>query len=384
MQNLKKAGYPLMFLSIVLFGYAKRSEGMLLNWIAAGMMLAGMVLFVISALFPPPDDESAPGRGPFSPALSTPSDNYYREAARRDTAGPREGETPGWVYLLGGAVTVVGFIGFLFSPNGVHTRSVVTFAMIPGGVLLIVLGHAVIGGAIGLRNLVRGTVALLGFLMILGGIFTGVLLAAGNFDVGERLPWAAGAVLSFLAGIALAYYGFKYQQGREGVSIGRELGLRDAESGLFARDGVYDSVGEFDGVEVKINVEQEEAQYHKGHTTPAHFRLEVLCGCANARGVRLKVLPSGITGIHLTSLPKLPPLEYWDGYDVMCDSAENVTRPLREVKGAARTFSQESGLSTLSLEENALAAVFELEGHARAGYVRDVLGDLTALVKALG
>lgn len=383
MQNLKKAGYPLMFAAIVLFGYAKRSEGMLLNWIAMGMMIVGMVLFVISAVFPPPDEKGGGPTQTFSPPTRTPTDNFYVNAARRGASVQQAGEAPGWVYVLGGAVTVVGLIGFFFSPDGVHPRSVITFAMIPAGVLVIIVGHAVYGGAIGMRNLVRGAVAMLGFLMILAGIFTGVLLFAGTFDVGERLPWAAGAVISLLAGLPLAYYGFKYQQGREGVSIGRELGLKDAESGLFARDGVYDSVGEFGGVEVKINVEQEDPQYYRGHTTPAHFRLEVLCGCLNPHGVRLEVRPAGFLGIHMTALPKLPPLEYWDGYDVMSDNPAAAAQPLQEVKAKSSSFSSEAGFRELSLAGGELKAAFDLEGYASAGYVRGVLSDLTQLSQAL-
>ncbi len=376
MQNLKKAGYPLMFAAIILFGYAKRSDGMLLSWIAAGMLLAGMALFVLSAIFPPPG-------GSFSRPARAPSDNYYRNAARRAAAPRPRDEAPGWIYLLGGAIIVVGLIGFFFSPDGVHARGVITFAMIPGGVIFIIVGNAVYGGAIGLRNLVRGTVALLGFLLVLGGIFTGVLLAAGNFGAGERLPWAVGAAVSLLAGLALAYYGFKYQQGREGVAIGRELGLRDAESGLFARDGVYDSVGEFNGVEVKINVEQEEAQSHKGRTSPAYFRLEVLCGCSNVRGARLEIRPDGILSFNLTGLPKLPPLEYWDGYNVMSDNTGAVAGPLQAAKAKSRVFSTEYGFQELSVDGGELKAVFSLEGHASAAYVRGVLDELTGLSRAL-
>jgi hypothetical protein len=377
MQNLKKAGYPLMFAAIVLFGYAKRSDGMLLNWIAAGMMVVGMVLFVISAIFPPPDVERGSAAPVFSPPSGAPAGNYYREAARRGMAGPPT-DVPAWVYGAALLMTGGGAVAFFLGPNGVSPRTVIPFAMIPGGVVFFLACKAWYGGAVGRRNIARGFTALVGFFMVMGGIFTGVLMAAGAFD--RPMLYAAPAVAAFLAGLFLVYYGFKYQQSAEGVAIGRELGFKDAESGFFARDGVYDSVGDMNGVEVKINVEQSEPEHTKsGRTIPAHFRLEVLCGCANVRGCRFEVRPDGILSFNLTGLPKLPPLEYWDGYNVMSDSPAAVTQPLQEAKAKSRVFSSEAGLAEISLEGNDLRAVFELEGRAHTSYVRDVLGELTNL-----
>lgn len=378
MHNIvKQAAYPLLFASMVLFGLANRAEGMWLNWLAAAVMVLGMILFVLSAVFSPggkssasPLDHSA-GRDRFA------GDSFYKRMA--DSAAPEPADAvPAWVCLLAGTISAVGAVAFVLGPNGVSPRTVISFSMIPGGVVIFLAGKAVYGGAIGLRNVLRSIVAVAGFLVLFGGIMTGVLLFAGAFAPENTALYAFLAVAALLAGMALAYYGMKYQQGPEGVSIGRELGFQDAGGD----DGVYDSRGEMNGVELMFNVEQEAARHSRHGSSPAHFRLEVLCACANPRGLRLEIQPDGFLNFSLSGLPKAPHVDYWDYYDIRTNMPDVAAGPLAAAKTGDNVFCEQAGFSRLTVDGNELKLVFELEGYARTSYVRRILHEASRLALA--
>jgi hypothetical protein len=381
MRNIiKQVAYPLLFASMVLFGLANRAEGMWLNWLAAALMALGMVLFVLSAIFPP-DGKSAASSAS-SPAHSSErdrfaGDSFYKRMA--DSAAPEPAdEVPAWVYLLAGTISAVGAAAFVLGPNGVSPRTVISFSMIPGGVLLFFAAKVVYGGAIAMRNLMRSIVAVAGFLVLFGGIMTGVLLFAGAFAPENAVLYSILAVAALLAGMALAYYGMKYQQGPEGVAIGRELGFQDAGSD----DGVYDSRGEMNGVEVMFNVEQEAARHSRHGSFPAHFRLEVLCACANPRGLRLEIQPEGFLNFSLSGLPKAPHVDYWDYYDIRTNMPDVAAGPLAAAKTGDTVFCEQAGFSRLTVDGNELKLVFELQGYARTSYVRRILHEASRLALA--
>lgn len=382
-QLIKQLGYPLLFISIILFGAAKRAEGMWLYWIAAGLMVLGAVLFVLSAIFPPSGEvgsASSParvvgglrgmlGRGAVSgnPVWAAPP--------------PLPDEVPDWGYLLCGAVSAVGAAAFVLGPNGVSPLTVTTFSMIPGGVVLFLGLKVLYGGSRAASNVILSVVAVAGFLLMLAGIMTGVLYFAGGFD---EIPgvWALAAFPALAAGMALAYFGMKYQQSSEGVSIGRELGFQDAKGGLSGPDGAYDSKGVMNGVETLVNVEQEPEQHSRHGSRPACFRLEVLCRCANPAGVRLEVRPDGFLHFSLSGLPKVPPPEYWDGYDVRTNAPDVAYPELIAMRPQVSAFNGPNGFAGMSLEGNEFKFTFEVTGYASTSFVRGVLGDASRLAAA--
>lgn len=376
MKILKELGQPMLYAGIGLFAAAAKADQLWLYWAAAAVFVAGALLFVA---------------GPFLPGAASsdggaeswrPSRAHKRPLAGSYSPVSVKNAVPEWIYVVSFVVSVGGMIAFALGPNGISPRTITTLSMVPGGVLFFLAAKAYYGGAVGRRNVARGVAAFFGFLTGLAGIYTWVLAFAGAFDTPDRPFWLGSGAIAMLAGLALTWYGLRYQQSEEGVAIGRELGLGDADSGLFAPDGVYDSKGEVDGVELKFNVEQQEARSGRHGHAPASFRLEVLCGCANPRRARLEIRASGLLGVNLTGLPKLPPLEYWDGYDVMSDTPDLVVGPLQEIRANAAALSSEGGLAELSLEEGAMKAVFSLEGYASTGFVRGALAEVARLAKA--
>lgn len=380
MRNIiKQAAYPLLFASMVLFGLANRAEGMWLNWLAAAVMVVGMVLFVLSAIFPPDGKESpssAPrGAGTWKSMLGG---GAFSGNPAWASAPQLPDEMPAWAYLLCGAISAAGAAAFLLGPNGVSPYTVTSFAMIPGGVVLFFIIKMIYGGARAVSNVILSVMSVAGFLLILGAILTGVLFIAGAFDDGAaRWLLAAGGALP--AGLVMVYYGMKYQQSSEGVAIGRALGFSDAEGGLAGRDGAYDSKGVVNGVELMFNVEQEPAQHSRHGSRPARFRLEVLCRCANPQGVRLEVRPDGFLQFSLSGLPKAYPPEYWEGYDVRTNLPDVVYPRLVAMRPQASVFNEPSGFEGMSLEGREFRFAFDVTGHASTAFVRAVLGDASRL-----
>jgi len=350
---------------------------MWLYWTAAVTMAVGMALFVASAFIS--DEKSGPGSVPPQQAPSPRAfPTGFAKGVPRPSGVHVKDEVPAWVYVASFVISLGGVLAFIFGPNGVSPRTLISFGMIPGGVIFFMGAKAVYGGAIGLRNVLRSLVAFLGFLLIFGGIMGGVLIFAGAFSPDNKALYVFAAAAALLAGAAMTYYGLKYQQGPEGVAIGRELGFQDAGAG----DGVYDSKGGMNGVEVMFNVEQVATHTTRHATYPAHFRLEVLCACANPRGLSLEIKPDGLLNFSLSGLPKIPHVDYWDNYDIRSNMPDVATGPLAAAKAGDNVFSEQAGFSGLTLDGNELKLVFELEGYAGTAYVRRVLDESSRLSAA--
>jgi hypothetical protein len=336
------------------------------------------VFFILSAVFPP--SGGASGGSSFSAAVfgSPAKDDFYKNMSRSSQPPPAKDDVPDWVLIVSVVMALAGGVLYLLGPNGVSVRTVTTFCMMPGGLVFYLIAKVIYGGAAARWNVLRSGLAFVGLGLIFAGFMTWVLVLAGNFAPGVKLFYQLAGVAALLGGIALAYYGIKYQQSSEGLAIGRELGFTEADGGVFGADGVYDAKGAVNGVEVLFNVEQEERYKH----SPAHFRLEVLCRCANPRGARLEVSPEGFLDVNLSGLPKLTPPAGWDNYNVMSDSPDVVLGPLAAVKAGESVFSGQAGFSKMKLDGGNFEFVFEMEGHAGTAYVRRVLQEVSRLAAA--
>ena len=377
MQIIKKIAQPLLYGSIALFMVAGKFDGLWLYWVAAAAMAAGMVLFVASAVLP--DEKTGRSAGE-PPQASTPRSAHsgLPRSVPRPSGVQVKDEVPAWAYITAFLMSLGGLLSFLFGPNGISPRTVISFGLIPGGLVFFLAAKAAYGGAIGLRNVLRGLVAFLGFLLLFAGIMGGVLIFAGFFSREHKVFYAVGAAAALLAGAGLTYYGMKYQQGPEGVAIGRELGFQDAGGD----DGVYDSKGAMNGVELMFNVEQTAAHSTRHASYPAHFRLEVLCACANPRGLRLEIQPEGFLNFSFSGLPKAPHVDYWDNYEIRANLPDVAVGPLAAAKAGENVFGEQAGFSSLTVDGNELKLVFELEGYAGTAYVRRVLDEASRLAAA--
>jgi|GEM_PF-2506628 len=365
---LRKAGFPLFYLSIFGFSFASRSDGMLLSYISMGLMLAAMVLVVASA-FIAPDKEDAEG-GAGAPAAPAP--------AREPSFPPPTGidvasAVPPWVYIVGAVISAAGAVVFFTGPDGMNQSNVISFSLIPGGILYILGATFFYGDPADRRNILRGAVALVSGLVIIGGFMALVFIAAGAFDPGQGKPYGILASVLILVGMGGAYYGLKYQQSAEGRAIGRELGFVDADGG--ERDDVYDSKGVIDGLETLFNVEQT----GPGKNSRAFFRLDVLCRCQNSQGLKLSVRPEGPLGVSFGSLPRLPEVPYWDFYVVRCDQPETAMRLLPEARKGSNIFNDEAGFLEMTLDGSGFKFTFRTEGYAGTAYVRRVLQETSRL-----
>lgn len=333
-------------------------------------MIAGILLVVGSILIRSGDDEPA-APPPSAPAAG--SDLSFPLSAGIDVPN----RVPGWIYIAGGLASAAGVLVFFTGSNGVSQRSVISFALIPGGILYILGASFFYGDPADRRNILRGAVGLISFLMIVAGIMTFVFIAAGAFDPGQGRPYAVLAAFAIILGIGGAYYGMKYQQSAEGREIGRKLGFLDAD-GEVSSDGAYDSKGVMNGVETLFNVEPQSG----GRNSPPYFTLEVLCRCPNTRGVALSVRPEsflGPLGISFGSMPRLPGLPYWDFYEVRCNRPESAQSLLSEARRGENVFNNKAGFLEMSLQESAFKFTFRTEGYADTAYVYRVLQETSRL-----
>ena len=377
MKLLKKAGFPLLLLSIAGFNIASRFQGEAVFNISLAVMVLGGVLLIASPFIGSGDDEaSLPAAVPPPPGP---------RAGRSAAAGPA-GEpiprpsgvavpdfVPTWAALTGGLASAAGLLAFFAGPNGVNTYTVVSFSLIPGGVLFILGAFFFYGSPATRRNIVRGALALFSFLLIVGAIFMGVLIAAEAFAPENNAKFGLLAAAMLVSGMIGTYLGVRYQQSAEGRTIGRELGFVDASGG--GPDGIYDSKGVMNGVEVLFNVEQGSPGKH----SPAVFRLEVLCRCPNISGVRLSARPEGLIPVPFGALPRVPDVPRWDFYDVRCEPQEAALRLLPEARRGVSVFSEEAGFESMSLEGSEFKFMFSLQGYIGTAYTRRVLREVSLL-----
>lgn len=370
---LKKAGLPLLaagFLAPELVPGAAAYP-----WLFMGMIVAGGILLVA---------------GPFMRDKS--SDQEFLEEIEQEirlekeslergevpepdgveTDGVRAPVPPG-IYAAGAVISAAGMAMFFAGPNGVNAYTVSSFALIPGGFLLMILAAFFYGGGPTRRNMLRGALTIVSFLMIMAGIFTGVFIFAGAFSPRNVPPAGAAALVLIAVGMGGAWYGMKYQQSAEGRAIGKELGFADTSGG--GDDGHYDSKGRINGLEVLINVEQQPPH----RSAPASFTLEVLCRCANTAGVRLTAKPGSVLGAIPGGIPRVEQVPYWDYYDVRCDQPETALAVLPGFRKGPNVFSDRTGFTGMSLEGGEFIFSFSRTGYAGTAYVRRIAEETSLL-----
>lgn len=370
---LKKAGLPLLAAGFI--GPELFPGAVAYPWLFMGLIVAGGVLMVAGPFMRDRESDQE--------LLEEIQEEVRLEKeslARGEVPEPDGVETSGvsapvppGIYAAGIIMSAAGMAMFFTAPNGVSPYTVTSFALIPGGVLLILLATFFCGGGPTRRNMLRSLLTIGSFLMILAGIFTGVLLFAGAFSP-PNVPAAGAAAIGLIAaGMGGAWHGMKYQQSAEGRAIGRELGFTDTSGG--GEDAHYDSKGRINGLEVLINVEQQPAH----RSAPASFTLEVLCRCANASGVRLTVKPESILGVMPGGMPRVDAVPYWDYYDVRCATPETALAVLPEFRKGPNVFSDRTGFAGMSLEGGEFTFTFRRTGHAGPAFVRRITEETSLL-----
>jgi hypothetical protein len=278
-----------------------------------------------------------------------------------------------WVVVSGGLASAAGAAAFFMGPNGFSLYTVGSFSLMPAGVLFIVGAHYYYGSPATRRNMLRGVLTMVSFLMIFAAAFLGIFIAAEAFEPANNARYGGLGAVLLLVGAVGVYFGMRYQQSAEGRAIGREMGFVDASGG--GPDGIYDSKGSMNGLEVLFDVEQGA----RGRHSPARFRLEVLCRCHNLAGIRLSVKPENALGISLGSLSRVPDVPHWDFHDVRCDQPQAALRLLPEARKGVNVFSEEAGFESMLLEGAEFKFVFSLEGHIGTAYTRRVIQEVSLL-----
>ena len=366
MEKLWQAGLTLMFVSIAATGLANRSDS---PWISYALMagIAAGAVIMVAALFV--KDEKDDGTPPAPPPGRSCGDTEEPRRELLDTA-EEEASVPSGVYLFGGLLAGAGVLLFFIAPDGINALTRLSALLFVGGVLFICGAYVAYSKPALKRNFFRNVGAIIGFLLIFAAFMTGVLMAAGAMEPPELPYYGAGAVVALLAGMALFYYGLRYQQSAEGMAAGKALGFSDAD-GQVSGDGIYDAKGLCCGVETLIDVDQQ--PYYRGN--PAHFTFTVLCRCPNSAGLRFTVKPSGF-GSFFPSFSGLSPVEglkYWEFYDVRSNMPEVLAKPLTELRAGDKVFGEAYGFKSMKLDKDGLEFVFYREGYIDGVYAKTVV-----------
>ncbi|MDT8286239.1 MAG: hypothetical protein RQ748_03925 [Elusimicrobiales bacterium] len=375
---LKKAGFPL--LAIGLFAPELIPGAEPYSMLFLGITVIGGLLLVAGPFIPDKAADEELMREIQEESRLEKESLARGEAPEPDGVGTADvsAPVPPSVYAAGIVMSAAGTAMFFSGPNGVSPYTVTSFALIPGGVLLIALAAFFYGGGPTRRNMLRGVLTIASFLMILAGVFTGIFIFAGAFSP-ARVPAAGLAAAGLIAaGTGGAWYGMKYRQSAEGRAIGRRLGFADASGG--GEDGHYDSKGRMNGVEVLIDVDQQPPHRH----APASFSLEVLCRCANTAGLRLTVKPEGPLGALAGGPPRVDAVPYWDYYEVRCDRPETALSVLPDFRKGPSVFSDRTGFSRMELEGGDFRFFFGREGYAGPAYTRRIIEETSLLASKFG
>lgn len=383
MKLIKKAGFPLLLLSVPLFKFSGQFGPYADAAYKAGLavMVLGGLLLVVSPFLGRENDEQEPAPPPSPPPAARAPSVTARAAGEapgellEDFVPYDEASTrvPGWMLWAGALVSLAGGLAWFNGPNGVSPYTLTTFSMMIGGVLFIMGAHFVYSGGAEKRNMLRGALAVFSYLLMFGGIMTGVLTAAGAFDEGAERPWLAAGAAALALGAWGVYYGLRYQQSREGLYIGRKLGFQEASGG--GQDGHYDAKGVVNGVETLFDV----TQTYPYKRSPASFRLEILCRCRNTAGVRLLARPAGLLNVSFSSLPRVEGVRGWEGFDVRCDQPEAALRLLPAAGSGRDVFGEGGGFCELSLEGGEFKFLFSRDGYVGPAYVSRVLREVSRL-----
>lgn len=371
MKFLGKAGFPLLMASVIGFKLARNFQGDFLFYLSFALMVLGGLLLVASPFLDGKEAPEGSAAEPRPPAAADQEDPVP-ELAGVDVPD----DTPAWVYVAGVLLALGGVAAFFAGPNGVNTYSVSTFSLIPLGIAVVVSGKVFYGSPAVRSNIIYGALALASFLMIIGGIFLGVFIAAGAFSPEKNRPYALLGLLGVAVGMAGAYFGMSRQRSAEGRAIGARLGFVDAGSG----DGIFDSKGFMNGLEVLFDVDQRPP--YKG--APASFTLQVLCRCPNTPGLRFSVKPENFLGVSFGSLSRVPDVPHWDFYDVRCDRPDEILRLLPPARREPGVFSDASGFTGMSLEGGEFRFFFRKTGYITAEYVKKIIEQVSLLASKVG
>lgn len=333
MNNLSRNGTLLLIAGLAAAGLAQRAGFQGAFFSAAGAAAAGLALTLFSFFPGEPAGEKAAPNGAFHP----PAPGFSEPAA------------PARVLIPGALAAALGVLLFFFADPDTYLLYRLAYAFLTGGFSFMAGGYLAYASPARQRNFARAGIAMAGFLLILAGIFGGVLLAAGAVD-SPGPAHAAGCLAALAAGMAAAYYGLRFQQSAEGLDIGKALGFAEAD-GQVDGDGIYDAKGLVNGVETLIDVEQTPGGRH----SRASFTLTVLCRCRNhkelAFSLRAGSEPDGETAEILAGL---------------------------QFSGAG-VFNEAYGFKRLTLKGGELVAVFGREGYADADYAKEAVESAAAL-----
>ena len=286
-------------------------------------------------------------------------------------------QTRYWVYVPGGLASLAGLTLFYFAGENMTVMRLGSI-FFWGGLLLVAACNFLYGSPAAWRSFYRAAIAVAGFLLILGGIMTGLLLIAGTFDAPEIPYRAAGAVAALLAGMGAAYYGLKYQQSQEGLAVGRALGFEEAD-GRVGGDGVYDAKGLVHGVLTLIDVEQDGPGGRP--SSVGSFNFTVLCRPANSAGVRLVVLPPrGQPGADAPEgLAPVGDVLYWKAWAIFANKPGPAVTALSAARLGGGVFDEEHGFKGMTLEGDRFEFRFRKDGILHIDYARDVVRAAAAL-----
>lgn len=333
MNNLSRNGTLLLIAGLAAAGLAQRAGLQGAFFSAAGAAAAGLALTLFSFFPEEPAGEKPASNGAFP--LPVP--------------GIPEPAAPARVLIPGALAAALGVLLFFFAAPDTYFLYRFAYAFLVGGFSFMAGGYLAYASPARRRNLARGAVALAGFLLILGGIFGGLLMAAGAMD-SPGPAHAAACLTALAAGMAAAYYGLRFQQSAEGLDIGKALGFEEAD-GQVDGDGIYDAKGLVNGVETLIDVEQTPG----GRNSRPSFTFTVLCRCRNHKGLafslRAGTEPEGETAGILAGL-------HFSG---------------------AGVFSKAHGFKSLTLKGGELTAVFGRDGYADAAYAKEAVESAAAV-----
>ncbi len=334
-----------------------------------GALWAGLLLTAISFLTAPPEEKPAGQGAKDAPGGHDPLAGLMPIGMQVSFESPA---APGWMLLSAGGAAGFGLVVLFMAPDGNTPVMRLGVSIFFGGLSFMAGAYMAYASAAARRNFWRAFVALGGFLLVVGAIFTGVLIAAGGIE-GPGVPYYGGlGVMALIGGLGAAYYGLKFQQSSEGLAIGRALGFADAD-GQVSGDGAYDSKGVLNGVETLIDVDQRPG----GRRSSPSFTFGVLCRCGNFRGLAVSVRRRGLLSVLPSSDGLLPVegLNYWEGYSLRASQPETACKLLSEARAPGDVFNDAAGFEGLTLKDGNMEFTFAGDGYIGLGYAKKVVNE---------
>jgi hypothetical protein len=242
----------------------------------------------------------------------------------------------GLAFFFGGigvAGLIANFHGYLGHPW--------LFGVMFGGGALVIVGHDFLyNGAINRLNYLRVAVKYLSLLFLAGGLMALASFAIKLYIEGASYPLLFAGLAGAYLGALGYYYGSRFYQNLDAVSLGLKIGFEPADSGVFSEDWTYDARGEVNGVCVLFNIDSVCIRRSKYSPPRYRYDLDILCRCYNPGGIkfqarkpftRLFFLRPGalLRGLWL---PPMDPPQHWEGSGLLfrSNSAEAAARCLYE------------------------------------------------------